>query len=82
MANEHCDLCGKASDRLSVVDDLWGLGVSVLCADPAECAETWAPGFAQDPNETAVLAYLPETWRAALDTVEPVVTPTRRLSRG
>ena len=65
--NDHCDLCGKGSDRLARVDDLWGLGVSTLCADAAECAETWAPGFYADPAETAILPYAAEVWRHDMD---------------
>ena len=76
----HCDLCGKQSDRLSRVDDLFGLGVSTLCADPAECAETWAPGFSVDPNETAVIRH--EQLFSELDKVEPPRrTHTRRIVR-
>jgi len=51
----HCDLCGTESDRLKKVDDLFGLGVDALCADPAECSTAWSVGFGVDPNETAVL---------------------------
>ena len=55
----HCDLCGSASDRLSRVEDLWGLGVSTMCEDAAACSGAWAPAFdtaaAGEPNETAGL---------------------------
>lgn len=74
----HCDLCGKASDRVDRVEDLWGLGVSTLCADPAECAETWGEGFERDPNETAVLQYA--VTFGPLDKAEPRAT-TQRLAR-
>jgi hypothetical protein len=53
----HCDLCGTQSDRLTQVDDLWGLGVEALCEDPAECASAWGEGFGVDPNETAALTF-------------------------
>lgn len=70
--HDHCDLCGKPSDRLDVVDDLWGLGVSTLCADASECASEWGEGFEVDPSETQVLAVRPETWRADLDATAPL----------
>ena len=77
---DHCDLCGKESGRLNHVDDLWGLGVSTLCRDAAECASTWGEGFAKDPNETDVLSYS-SVFLSDLDRVEPVRAATRRLAR-
>jgi hypothetical protein len=46
----HCDLCGTESGKLSVVDDLWGLGASAICEDAAACSGVWAPAF--DAGET------------------------------
>jgi len=75
----HCDLCGSDSDRLTHVEDLWGLGVSTMCADAEECASAWGTSFGQDPGETAVLSYA--ITFSDLDKAPPPTVKTRRIAR-
>ena len=95
MTTTTCDLCHCESDRLSVVENLWGMGESAICVDESTCSSAWAPAFeatpagepvetdgpfAVNPDDTEVVCY-GQTFDS-LDKAEPKrSTPTRRIVR-
>ena len=85
-----CDLCHCESDRLTVCEDLWGLGASTMCEDSAACSGAWASAFDLGAEPVALLPEPVEATNAAdtavllytftldsRDKAEP--TPTRRI---
>jgi len=91
---KHCDLCGSESGRVSVVEDLWGLGSSTVCEDATACADVWAPSFEAGPTgepHEADLTPEPEGvletrtrivfYGPTFDSADKADPPTRRLAR-